>query len=123
MIVPDHLPVSYESIYDTVMNFEEFLHGDVRYRKVEVPSRLNEVALRVFYLYLASFEGARLPTISKQQESALAAAFVMMGLGAMHETSISPEMICNVLNVSERRLENALKRVLLSLHQNLEKEE
>ena len=122
VIVPDHLPVSYESIYDLIANFEDILHGDVRYRKISVPPHLSEVATRIFYLYLASFEGARLPTITRQQESALAAAFVMMGLGAMNNTSISPETICGVLNVSERRLENALKRVLIALHKEANKE-
>ena len=122
VIVPDRLPVSYESIYEMITGFEDLLHGDVRYRKIEVSPHLNDVASRIFYLYLASFEGARLPTITRAQENALAAAFVMMGLGAMNDTSIPPETICNVLNVSERRLANALKRVLIALHNEANKE-
>ena len=122
VIMPDRLPVSYESVLDLIANFADILHGDMRYRKVEVPGRLSDVASRIFFLYLASYNGGRVPHISKQQETALAAAFIMMGLGAMNETGISPEIICNVLNVSERRLENALKRVFLSLHRETEKE-
>lgn len=120
MAVPEHLPVSYESIFRMIAEFEIHLHGDLRYRKLEVSPRLPEVALRIFYLYLASFEGGRLPHISKAQENAMAAAFVLMGLGAINDTTVSPEAICNALDVSPRRLENALKRIFVALHREKE---
>ena len=120
MVIPEQLPVSYESVFHLINEFADLLRGDVRYRKLEVPAQLPEVATRVFYLYLASFEGARLPHITKQQENALAAAFILMGLGAMNESRIPPEAICGALGVSARRLENALKRVLTTLHREKE---
>ena len=120
LMVPDNLPVSYESISHQILGFEEMLHSDLRYGKVEVPTRLSEVSMRIFYFYLASFGGERYPHLSKPQEDAMAAAFVLMGLGALNDTSISPEIICNALGVSERRLENALKRIFTSLHQEKE---
>ena len=50
----------------------------------------------------------------------MAAAFLLMGLGALNDTSITPEIICNSMGVSERRLENALKRIFTSLHRENE---
>ena len=120
IVVPERLPVSYESVFRMIVGFEQLLHEDVRYRRIEVPSRLSEVSTRVFYLYLAGFEGGRLPHISKPQENALAAAFILMGLGALNDTSITPEAISNTLNVSPRRLENALKRIFTTLHRDKE---
>ena len=120
MAVPERLPISYESVFRMIVDFEQYLHEDVRYRKIEVPPRLSEVASRVFYLYLATFEGSRLPHITKPQENALAAAFILMGIGALNDAQITPEAICSALNVSARRLENALKRVFMSLHQDKE---
>lgn len=118
LMVPDNLPISYESISHQIMTFEEILHSDLRYTKIDVPTRLPEVSMRIFYFYLASFAGARYPHLSKPQEDAMAAAFLLMGLGALNDTSITPEIICNSMGVSERRLENALKRIFMSLHRD-----
>ncbi len=120
MLIPDRLPVSYESVGQMIDSFESFLHENVLYRKLEVPQRLTEVASRIFYYYLASFGDARLPQISRKQENALAAAFILMGLGALNAVHITPEIVCNTYEVSERRLGNALKRVFMTLHKETE---
>ena len=120
IMVPDHLPVSYESVYDMIESFDLYLHEDVRYCKIEVPQRLSEVALRIFYYYLATFPDGRYPHITREQENAMAAAFILMGLGAMNTNVITPETVCDTLDVSARRLENALKRILMRLHKEAE---
>lgn len=120
ILIPDRLPVSYESICDMIESFEAYLHENVCYRKLEVPQRLTDVSMRIFYYYLATFSDGRYPHITRQQEDALAAAFIMMGLGALNASHITPEMICNTYGVSERRLGNAVKRVLMSLHKQEE---
>ena len=116
MLIPDHLPVSYESICDMIESFESYLHENVLYRKIEVPQRLTEVSVRVFYYYLATFCDGQYPQITRKQENALAAAFILMGLGALNATHITPDIVCSTFDVSERRLGNALKRVFMSLH-------
>ena len=119
-MIPEHLPVSYESVYEMIESFETYLKEDVRYRKLEVPPRLTEISIRIFYFYLAAYSDGKYPHIRKEQENALAAAFVLMGLGALNATHIPPEVVCNTYDVSERRLGNALKRVFMSLHKQEE---
>ena len=120
VMIPEHLPVSYESVYEMIESFETYLKEDVRYRKLEVPPRLTEISIRIFYFYLAAYSDGKYPHIRKEQENALAAAFVLMGLGALNATHIPPEVVCNTYDVSERRLGNALKRVFMSLHKQEE---
>ena len=43
-----------------------------------------------------------------------------MGLGALNAVHITPEIVCNTYEVSERRLGNALKRVFMTLHKETE---
>ena len=50
----------------------------------------------------------------------MAAAFIMMGLGALNAAQIMPEVLMDIFDVSPRRLENALKRVLLTMHKEKE---
>ncbi len=122
ILIPDHLPVSYESIGDMIESFEQYLHENVRFCKMEVPQHLSEVSMRIYYFYLASFPDGRYPHITRAQENAMAAAFVLMGLGAMNTNSISPDTICETFDVSVRRLENALKRILMRLHKETEEQ-
>ena len=122
VMMPDRLPVSYVSIIELIESFEEYLHENVAYRKIEVPQHLNEVALRVCYYYLSSFAGAKYPHITRDQENAMAAACILMGVGALNAANISPEMICNTYQVSARRLENAIKRILTRLNRKTEEQ-
>lgn len=116
MIVPEYLPVSYDSIRDMIDTFDVCLKDNVKYCKLEVPERHNEVALRIFYYYLATFPDGRYPHLTMPQENAMAAAFVLMGLGALGATHIPPEAVCDIYDVSERRLGNALKKIFTALH-------
>ena len=50
----------------------------------------------------------------------MAAAFIMMGLGALNATQIMPDVIMDVFTVSPRRLENALKRILMTMYREKE---
>ena len=120
MVVPQRLPVSYESILSMISDFKDSVHTDIRYRDLNIPSDLVDVSTRIFFFYLSCFEGGKLPHITRQQEDALAAAFIMMGLGALNVSSVKPEVILDVFKVSARRFENALKRVLMTMHKDKE---
>ena len=52
----------------------------------------------------------------------MAAAFVLMGVGALNATTIAPEVICATYDVSARRLENAIKRILTRLSRKTEEQ-
>ena len=118
--MPDHLPISYESILNYITDFERYMHGDIRFAHLDIPARLSDFSSRVFFLYLASFRDGKLPHIRKEQERAMAAAFVLMGLSAVNNSAIKPGDIIQVFDVSERRLENALKKILTALHSDKE---
>lgn len=120
MVVPQRLPVSYESILQMISGFTDSVRDDIRYRELMIPSDLSDVSARIFFFYLACFGDGKLPHITRQQENALAAAFIMMGLGAMNVSSVKPEVILDIFDVSARRLQNALKRVLMTMHKEKE---
>ena len=120
MVVPPRLPISYESILSMISDFPETIRDDIRYRDVHIPDDLVDVARRVFFFYLSCFKDTKLPHITRQQEDAMAAAFIMMGLGALNATQIMPDVIMDVFEVSPRRLENALKRILITMHREKE---
>jgi tetratricopeptide (TPR) repeat protein len=115
MRMPDALPVSYDAILGMINEFEHMLHEDLRHRTVKVPKELVEVSTRIFFFYLSCFEGKRLPQISREQENAMAAAFLLMGFGALNNPTIKPEMLMDVFEVTERRLENALKKIFTTI--------
>ena len=50
----------------------------------------------------------------------MAAAFLLMGLGALSDASIKPDVLMDVFGVSPRRLENALKRILSTMQKTKE---
>lgn len=115
MRMPDHLPVSYDAILGMINGFESTLHEDLRYRDLKIPEQLSEVASRIFFFYLACFRNEKLPQITRQQENAYAAAFILMGLGSMNDVSVKPDVLMNVFGVTERRLENALKKIFITM--------
>ena len=115
MSIPQKLPVSYDSILGMIMNFEKILHEDLRYRELPVPERLADVSMRIFFFYLACFPSGKLPHMTHLQEDAMAAAFILMGLGAMNDATIKPEVLLEVFDVSPRRLENSLKKILSTM--------
>jgi len=114
--MPERLPVSYDSILNYITGFEQYLRGDLRFVHLEVPSRLADVSIRIFFLYLASFQDGKYPHIRKEQERAMAAAFILMGLGTINNAKIKPDDVMQVYEVSERRLENALKKIMTTLN-------
>ena len=120
MVVPSRLPISYESILDMISDFPDAVHDDIRYRELHIPEELVDVSRRVFFFYLSCFKDDKLPHITRPQEDAMAAAFIMMGLGALNAAQIMPEVLMDIFDVSPRRLENALKRVLLTMHKEKE---
>lgn len=120
MVVPPHLPISYESILSMISDFPDAVHDDIRYRELSVPEDLVDVSRRVFFFYLSCFKDGKFPHITRQQEDAMAAAFIMMGLGALNATQIMPDVIMDVFTVSPRRLENALKRILMTMYREKE---
>ncbi|MBQ1631454.1 MAG: hypothetical protein II049_01375 [Clostridia bacterium] len=115
MIVPSHMPVSYESILGMISDFSESIHDNIRYRDLKIPEELRDVSARIFFFYLSCYKSEKLPQITRKQEDAMAAAFIVMGLGALNATSIEPDVILDVFDVSARRLENALKRILMTM--------
>ncbi len=120
MQMPKKLPISYESILDLIVGFEDMLHGDIRYRDLNVPEQHREVTTRIFFFYLSCFHDGKYPTITRQQEDAFAAAFVLMGLGALNDTSVKPDVLMDLYNVSDRRMENALRRILSTMQKEKE---
>ena len=120
MVVPQRLPVSYESILSMISDFADSVHSDLRYRDVKLPEDLGDVSTRIFFFYISCFRNEKLPHITRPQEDALAAAFIVMGLGALNATSVNPDVIMSMFDVSARRLENALKRILMTMHKEKE---
>ncbi len=120
MVVPQHLPVSYESVMNMISEFPALVRENIRYSELTIPNDLCDVATRIFFFYVSCFKDGKLPHISRPQEDALAAAFIMMGLGALQTTSIGPDVLLDVFDVSARRLENALKRVLTTMQREKE---
>lgn len=115
MRMPDTLPVSYDAILGMINEFESMLRENIRYRDLKVPEQFTDVTSRIFFYYLSCFPDGKLPHITRAQEDALAAAFVMMGLGAMNDASIKPDVLMDVFDVTSRRLENALKRIFITM--------
>ena len=115
MRMPESLPVSYDAILGMINSFEDMLHEDLRYRTVSVPKELSEVSSRIFFFYLSCFQGKRLPQITRAQENAMAAAFLLMGFGALNNPSVKPEILMNVFDVTDRRLENALRKIFTTI--------
>lgn len=120
MRLPQRLPVSYDSILGMIVDFEKTLHDDIRYRGIKVNEQLSDVTSRIFFFYLSCFRDERYPQITRKQEDAFAAAFLLMGLGALNDVSIKPDVLMNLFDVSERRLENALKRIFMTMHKEKE---
>lgn len=117
---PKRLPVSYDCILDLITGFESLLHEDLRYRNLTVPEQFVDVSTRLFYFYLSCFADGKYPKLTRPQEDATAAAFVLMGLGALNDTSIKPDVLLDVFQVSERRLENAMKRIFMTMQREKE---
>lgn len=120
MQMPKKLPLSYECILEHIGSFESDLHDDIRYRNITVPEHHREVTTRIFFFYLSCYPDGKYPTITRQQEDAFASAFILMGLGAINDTSIKPDVIMDLYDVSERRMENALRRILSTMHREKE---
>ncbi len=120
MQMPSKLPVSYESILGSILEFEKDLHDRIHYRNLQVPEHLSDVTMHIFFYYLSCFRDGHYPRITRMQEDAMSAAFILMGLGALNDSSIKPDVIADVFEVSSRRLENALKRILTTLHKEKE---
>ena len=120
MIVPQRLPISYDSVLNMISDFPDSVRHNIRYRELSVPDELVDVSTRIFFFYLNCFRESKLPHITRQQEDALAATFIMMGLGALNVSAIKPDVVMDVFDVSPRRLENALKRVLMTMHKESE---
>lgn len=120
LAMPQRLPVSYDSILGMITEFEQMLHEDLRYRSIKVPEQLTSVSLRIFFFYISCFADGKLPHITHLQEDAMAAAFLLMGLGALSDASIKPDALMDVFGVSPRRLENALKRILSTMQKTKE---
>ncbi|MBQ1821088.1 MAG: hypothetical protein II117_05730 [Clostridia bacterium] len=120
MEFPKQLPVSYDCILDQINGFESYLNEDLRYRTLKVPEQFVEVTSRLFYFYLSCFPDGRYPKLTRQQEDAMAAAFTLMGLGALSDTTIKPDVLLEVFQVSERRLENAMKRIFMTMQREKE---
>lgn len=114
------LPVSYDAILGMINEFEHMLHEDLRYRSVQVPKELTEVSTRIVFFYLSCFQNKPLPHITKDQENAMAAAFLLMGFGALNNPNIRPEMLMDVFDVTNRRLENALKKIFTTIQNEKE---
>ena len=120
MQFPKQLPVSYDCVLDQINNFESYLHEDLRYRSLKVPEQFIEVTSRLFFFFLSCFPDGRYPKLTRPQEDAMAAAFTLMGLGALSDTSIKPDVLLEVFRVSERRLENAMKRIFITMQREKE---
>jgi tetratricopeptide (TPR) repeat protein len=120
MVVPPRLPVSYESILGMISDFPDCVRENIRYRDLKIPQELTDVSTRIFFFYLSCFKGEALPHISRMQEDAMAGAFLVMGLGALNAASIDPAVILDVFDLTARRLENALKRILTTMHRDKE---
>lgn len=120
LAMPQRLPVSYDSILGMITEFEQMLQEDLRYRSIKVPEQLTSVSLRIFFFYISCFADGKLPHITHLQEDAMAAAFLLMGLGALNDASIKPDVLMDVFGVSPRRLENALKRILSTMQKTKE---
>ncbi len=121
MMIPERMPTGYEYVLELILNVEALVHSQMKYGTLELPSRTSEIAARIYYFYVASLNES-FPKITQNQERAMAAAFVMMGLGALNEESVTPEAICETYGVTRRRLENALQKIFKNL-QAPEKEE
>ena len=120
LIVPQHLPISYESILSMISDFPNCVHESIRYRDLNIPKDLCDVSTRIFFFYLSCFKDGKLPHITRMQEDAMAGAFIVMGLGALNAASIEPDVILDVFELSARRLENALKRILMTMQKDKE---
>ncbi len=120
MRMPETLPVSYDAILGMINEFQQTLHDNMRYRDLNVPQQFTDVASRIFFYYLSCFPDGKLPHITRPQEDALGAAFIMMGLGAVNDVSIKPDILMELFDVTPRRLENALKRIFTAMQRDRE---
>lgn len=105
--LPEDLPISYQAIFHELSQCEE---------QYSLSEGTAEVAQRIFYYYVVTRQGDY-PRLNRLQETAMAAAFVLMALHAQKQET-TPEEVCGLFGVSMRRLNNALRRIF----QTLEKE-
>ncbi|MBR0424627.1 MAG: tetratricopeptide repeat protein [Clostridia bacterium] len=112
--VPEHLPRSYAYILWAIQQLRDRAEAVSGQEASLVSDRMIEVAVRIFLLYTNSLEGY-FPKLSHPQEDAMAAAFVLLALGSLDNTQVTPQMLCTWYDVSRRRLENALQRVFRQL--------
>lgn len=120
MRMPDSLPVSYDAILGMINDFERTMREDVRYRNINVPKELKDVTSRIFFFYISCFPDGKLPHITRAQEDAMAAAFILMGYGALNDPNIKPDVLMKHFDVTDRRLENALKRIFMTIQKEKE---
>ncbi|MDO4565204.1 MAG: tetratricopeptide repeat protein [Clostridia bacterium] len=100
----ESLPVAYQMI------MEQLLEPPT---EVKLPDNASEVALRIFHFYIKSLNGSY-PKISVDQETALAAAIMLMSLHSL-QNETTPEEVCEMYQITMRRLNNALQKIFQRL--------
>lgn len=119
LTVPDRLPHSYSYILWSIQQLRDRAEVSSKKDAELVSNHVIEVAVRIFMLYTDSLNGF-FPKLKKEQEDAMAAAFVLLSLGSLENSNISPQMLCDWYGLSRRRLENALQRIFRQLQKDKE---
>ena len=112
--VPDKLPRSFSYVLWNIRQLRHKAELASRKEGETVSEHIVEVAVRIFLFYTASL-GRKYPRLTPAQEDAMSAAFVLLAVSSMDETSVTPEMLCRWYGISRRRLENALQRIFRQL--------
>ncbi len=115
--VPDKLPRSFSYIFWNIRQLKHKAELLPKGAAVDISDHVVEVAERIFLFYTASLQN-HYPRLSPPQENAMAAAFALLALSSLDQTSVSPEMLCDWYGISRRRLENALSRIFRQLQKD-----
>lgn len=118
LVLPDHLPQCFADILDAI---RETLpnSGILPLELLHLPDRTAEMATRIFVVYVVALRG-KFPRLNAEQSNAMAAAFVLMALSALGTDPIPHEEILEWYEVSQRRVDNALKRIFERLQADSE---
>lgn len=118
LVLPDQLPRSFADILEAIRETSPN-SGILPLETLHLPERTSEMATRIFVVYVVALRG-KFPRLTAEQTDAMAAAFVLMALSALGMDPIPHEEILNWYEVSQRRVDNALKRIFERLQSDSE---
>lgn len=104
LIIPESMPSSFERILNYIVSAPEL---------IKMPKNTSQIAAKIFFYYYNSL-GDNIKPVTSNQIQAMGAAFILMSLHAQQDPMTADEL-CEIFNISMRRLNNALTKIFTAL--------